>query len=110
MLDESLCDMAAVERLAATHAAPLAHLKLAKLGGLDRLMQAGRILEQAGIPVMVGQMNEGSPSTLAAAMRPPRWVRPIASCTAPMDWPTTQPGRCAMRTAMCICRPGRALG
>ncbi len=67
MLDESLCDMAAVERLAATHAAPLAHLKLAKLGGLDRLMQAGRILEQAGIPAMVGQMNEGSPSTLAAA-------------------------------------------
>lgn len=67
MLDESLSDMAAVERLAETRAAALAHLKLAKLGGLDRLMRAGRRLAAAGIPVMVGQMNEGTVSTLAAA-------------------------------------------
>ena len=67
MLDESLSDMAAVHRLIATRAAPLAHLKLAKLGGLDRLMQAGRALAAAGIGVMVGQMNEGVVSTLAAA-------------------------------------------
>ena len=67
MLDESLGSMADIETLLATHAAPLAHLKLAKLGGLDRLMQAGRALRAAGIGVMVGQMNEGSVSTLAAA-------------------------------------------
>ncbi len=67
MLDESLCDMAAVAALIATRAAPMAHLKLAKLGGLDRLTRAGRALQQAGIAVMVGQMNEGAPSTLAAA-------------------------------------------
>ena len=67
MLDESLASMAAIERLAATRAAPLAHLKLAKLGGLDRLMAAGRRLTSCDIGVMVGQMNEGIVSTLAAA-------------------------------------------
>ena len=45
----------------------LAHVKLAKLGGLDRLMAAGRVLRRAGIGFMVGQMNEGAVSTLAAA-------------------------------------------
>jgi L-alanine-DL-glutamate epimerase-like enolase superfamily enzyme len=67
MLDESLSSMAAVERLIACGAPMLAHLKLAKLGGLDRLMAAGRRLMAAGIGVMVGQMNEGVVSTLAAA-------------------------------------------
>jgi len=67
MLDESLDSPAAVERLIASGAPMLAHLKLAKLGGLDRLMAAGRRLAAAGIGVMVGQMNEGVPSTLAAA-------------------------------------------
>ena len=45
----------------------LAHLKLAKLGGLDRVMWAGRRLQAAGIGVMMGQMNEAVVSTLAAA-------------------------------------------
>ncbi len=67
MLDESLSSAASVERLIASHTAPLAHLKLAKLGGLDRLMRAGRLLADAGFGVMVGQMNEGCVSTLAAA-------------------------------------------
>ena len=67
MFDESLDSMAAVERLAETRAVPLAHVKLAKLGGLDRLMRAARVLQQAGIDVMVGQMNEGVVSTYAAA-------------------------------------------
>jgi L-alanine-DL-glutamate epimerase-like enolase superfamily enzyme len=66
MFDESLSGMAAVARLAETRAVPLAHLKLAKLGGLDRLMAAARQLQSAGIGVMVGQMNEGVVSTLAA--------------------------------------------
>lgn len=67
MLDESLDGPAAIAWLVASRAAPLAHLKLAKLGGLDRLVAAGRALQAAGIGVMVGQMNEGTPSTLAAA-------------------------------------------
>jgi L-alanine-DL-glutamate epimerase-like enolase superfamily enzyme len=67
MLDESLATAADVAMLARTRAAPLAHLKHAKLGGLDRLMQAGAALRAAGIGVMVGQMNEGAVSTLAAA-------------------------------------------
>lgn len=67
MLDESLSSMAAVRQLVETRAAPLAHLKLAKLGGLDRLVAAARDLAAAGIGFMVGQMNEGAVSTLAAA-------------------------------------------
>ena len=67
MLDETLSDLAAVEALAASRARVLAHVKLAKLGGLDRLMVAGRALRAAGIGFMVGQMNEGTVSTLAAA-------------------------------------------
>jgi L-alanine-DL-glutamate epimerase-like enolase superfamily enzyme len=67
MLDESLASMAAIDRLIASGAPMLAHLKLAKLGGLDRLMAAGRKLMAAGLGVMVGQMNEGAVSTLAAA-------------------------------------------
>jgi L-alanine-DL-glutamate epimerase-like enolase superfamily enzyme len=67
MLDESLADLASIDRLVATRAAPLAHLKLAKLGGVDRLMAAGRRLRDAGIGFMVGQMNEGAVSTLGAA-------------------------------------------
>jgi len=68
MLDESLADAASIERLIELPSpSPLAHLKLAKLGGLDRLMAAGRRLREAGIGIMVGQMNEGGVSTLAAA-------------------------------------------
>jgi L-alanine-DL-glutamate epimerase-like enolase superfamily enzyme len=67
MLDESLADEGSIARLIATRAASFAHLKLAKLGGLDRLVRAGRFLHAAGLRVMVGQMNEGSVSTLAAA-------------------------------------------
>ncbi len=67
MLDESLSDGDAVAMLLRTRAAAMAHLKLAKLGGLDRLMAAGRSLREAHIPLMVGQMNEGAVSTLAAA-------------------------------------------
>lgn len=67
MLDEALGSMAAIRRLAETGAAPLAHLKLAKLGGLDRMAEAARLLKAAGIGIMVGQMNEGAISTAAVA-------------------------------------------
>lgn len=67
MLDEALSSMAAVRRLAETRAAPLAHLKLAKLGGLDHMAEAASLLGSAGIGIMVGQMNEGAVSTAAVA-------------------------------------------
>ena len=67
MFDESLPGFAAIGDLVETRAVPLAHLKLAKLGGLDRLMAATRRLQAAGIGVMLGQMNEGTVSTLAIA-------------------------------------------
>ena len=67
MLDESLSSGEAVATLIARRLPVFAHLKLAKLGGLDRLMVCGRALAAAGMPVMVGQMNEGVVSTLAAA-------------------------------------------
>ena len=67
MLDEGLSDSVSVDMLLWTRAAAMAHLKLAKLGGLDRLMQAGCKLREARVPPMVGQMNEGAISTLAAA-------------------------------------------
>lgn len=67
MLDEEMVTDEAVTWLAGTHAVPLAHLKLTKLGGIDRVVAAARRLGAAGIGVLVGQMNEGVPATLAAA-------------------------------------------
>jgi L-alanine-DL-glutamate epimerase-like enolase superfamily enzyme len=67
ILDEEMASDEAVAWLAATRAAQVAHLKLTKLGGIDRVVAAGRQLADAGVEVMVGQMNEGVPSTLAAA-------------------------------------------
>jgi L-alanine-DL-glutamate epimerase-like enolase superfamily enzyme len=67
MLDEALGSMAAIRRLAETRAAPLAHLKLAKLGGLDRMAEAASLLKASDIGIMVGQMNEGAVSTAAVA-------------------------------------------
>jgi L-alanine-DL-glutamate epimerase-like enolase superfamily enzyme len=67
MLDEDMEGEEDIAWLENSRAVPLAHLKLAKLGGVDRLVAAGRRLQAAGIGVMVGQMNEGVPSTLAAA-------------------------------------------
>ena len=67
MLDESLATPNDIAQMASERTAPLAHLKLAKLGGLDRLTAAARHLQSANIDIMVGQMNEGAVSTLAAA-------------------------------------------
>jgi L-alanine-DL-glutamate epimerase-like enolase superfamily enzyme len=67
MLDESLGSLADAEELARHRAAPLAHLKVVKLGGLTPLLAAARRLAEAGIELMVGQMNEGALATAAAA-------------------------------------------
>lgn len=67
MLDESVSSRAAVEELARGKAAQGAHLKLVKLGGIAAVMSAAATLRDAGIEVMVGQMNEGGLATAAAA-------------------------------------------
>ena len=67
MLDESISSRAAVEELARSKAAQGAHLKLVKLGGIAPVMSAAATLRDAGIEVMVGQMNEGGLATAAAA-------------------------------------------
>lgn len=66
MLDETVSSPAAVDRLIAAGWRQLAHLKIVKLGGIDRVVACGRRLKAAGIGVMVGQMNEGGLATAAA--------------------------------------------
>jgi L-alanine-DL-glutamate epimerase-like enolase superfamily enzyme len=44
----------------------MAHLKLVKLGGLAPASRAVRALAAAGVPCMIGQMNEGGLATAAA--------------------------------------------
>ena len=70
MLDESLACEADVGTLAARAAAASGrlqgHLKLIKLGGLTPALAAARALAAAGIPFMIGQMNEGAVATAAA--------------------------------------------
>ncbi len=67
MLDESLATPADVERLAALGGRLSGHLKLVKCGGIRPLMATARHLLDAGIRVMVGQMNEGAIATAAIA-------------------------------------------
>ncbi|TNC06195.1 mandelate racemase [Methylobacterium terricola] len=66
MLDESVATEADIARLAAGGHRLMAHLKLVKLGGLAPALRAARALAAAGVPFMVGQMNEGGLATAAA--------------------------------------------
>jgi len=67
MLDESLQSQPDIDRLCALAGAPVAaHLKLVKLGGIAATIAAARRLTQAGVPLMIGQMNEGAAATAAA--------------------------------------------
>lgn len=75
MLDESVNGERAVADLAAGGHRLMAHLKLVKLGGIAPTLRAARALEAAGVPLMIGQMNEGGVATaaalhLAAAVKP----------------------------------------
>lgn len=66
MLDESAHSPGALDHIAGSGLPFLVHLKLVKQGGLDRLVGAARRLQDAGLGVMVGQMNEGGLATAAA--------------------------------------------
>jgi len=79
MLDESLQSQPDIDRLCALAGAPVAaHLKLVKLGGIAATITAARRLTQAGVPLMIGQMNEGAAATAAALhvclATQPRWA------------------------------------
>lgn len=67
MLDEGLTSAAEVDWLARLGPPFLAHLKIAKLGGPSVVMDYARRFRDAGIGVMMGQMNEGGLATLLAA-------------------------------------------
>jgi L-alanine-DL-glutamate epimerase-like enolase superfamily enzyme len=75
MLDEGLRHGDDVAELCALGGRLWAHLKLVKLGGLAPTFAAARQLSAAGVPFMVGQMNEGGAATAAALH--------LASATAP---------------------------
>lgn len=67
MADESAASGKDVEAIARSRAVPLAHLKIVKLGGVRAVADAARRLTEAGVGVMIGQMNEGGLGTAAAA-------------------------------------------
>ena len=67
MLDESLAGPSDIETLLSLPDPPGAHLKLIKMGGIAPLVAAAQRLAEAGVDVMVGQMNEGALATAAAA-------------------------------------------
>jgi len=70
MLDESLAEPRDVDevisRSDAAQGKIWAHLKLIKTGGITPALTAARAFRQAGVPFMIGQMNEGGLATAAA--------------------------------------------
>jgi L-alanine-DL-glutamate epimerase-like enolase superfamily enzyme len=76
MLDESVASAGDVARICGLGGKVLAHLKLVKLGGIAPTIAAARDLADAGVPFMIGQMNEGAAATAAALH--------VASVTVPV--------------------------
>ena len=66
MLDESLGNEADLQRLIDWGGKIHGHLKLVKMGGIGPTVRAARRLNAAGVPFMLGQMNEGAAATAAA--------------------------------------------
>ena len=66
VLDEGLQHDSDVERLCANKGRIGAHLKIAKAGGVYRVVDIGRRLDQHDVPYVMGQMNEGALATAVA--------------------------------------------
>jgi L-Ala-D/L-Glu epimerase len=66
MLDESIAASADIDRVIEARGKLWAHLKIIKLGGITPTIESARRLAAAGIPFMIGQMNEGAAATAAA--------------------------------------------
>lgn len=66
MADESVMGPAGLRRLLNAGAADLLHFKLAKAGGITRLLEMAAMADAAGKLYMIGQMDEGMLATAAA--------------------------------------------
>lgn len=66
MIDEGLQDDADVARVCANQGRIAAHLKIAKAGGVTKLVEIGRRFDRHGVPYVMGQMNEGAIATAIA--------------------------------------------
>jgi L-Ala-D/L-Glu epimerase / N-acetyl-D-glutamate racemase len=67
MLDEGMAEEGDIARLARVGPPALAHLKIVKLGGPSAVARALGRLHEAGVGVMIGQMNEGAMATAITA-------------------------------------------
>ena len=67
MVDEGATSSADIETLIQMNGPLRIHLKAFKFGGPSRLLRAAKRLEEAAIPFMMGQMNEGGIATALAA-------------------------------------------
>jgi L-Ala-D/L-Glu epimerase len=67
MADEGLQGPDDVDALCAIGPPALAHLKIVKLGGPTTIVHAMRRFQEAGVGVMIGQMNEGAMATAITA-------------------------------------------
>lgn len=67
MVDEGLASDADVDELCAIGPRALAHLKIVKLGGPSQVIAAMKRFRDAGVGVMIGQMNEGALATAITA-------------------------------------------
>jgi L-alanine-DL-glutamate epimerase-like enolase superfamily enzyme len=67
MVDEGLASDADVDELCAIGERALAHLKIVKLGGPTPVAAAMKRFRDAGVGVMIGQMNEGAMATAITA-------------------------------------------
>src|SRR5262249_26840856 len=63
MIDEGLQTSDDIDRLVEIGPPARAHLKMVKLGGASNVINASRRLTNAGVGVMIGQMNEGGAAT-----------------------------------------------
>lgn len=66
MLDESIAGLDHALCIAGDPRNFMVHVKLVKIGGIAPALAAVRALRAAGVPVMIGQMNEGGLATAAA--------------------------------------------
>jgi L-alanine-DL-glutamate epimerase-like enolase superfamily enzyme len=67
MVDEGLASDRDVNELCAVGQRALAHLKIVKLGGPTQVVAAMKRFRDAGVGVMIGQMNEGALATAITA-------------------------------------------
>lgn len=65
LADESCGSLSDLLRIVEQRAADGVHLKLVKAGGIRALMAMVRVAEEAGLPYLVGQMDEGTLATAA---------------------------------------------